>query len=222
MMMFTRSILHCLLRRGGAADLRARRYDAPAVPRRASGPAAPHPTHDPSKGSEAMTISIYTASTPVFVRMLGNLDHILGKALAHAEARKFEPSVFMTARLAPDMFALPRQVQITTDNAKGCIARLAGVEIPKFDDNEASVEELRERVRRTIDFLKSVPAEKFEGADTRQIELKVRGEPLHFSGEDYLRFFALPNFYFHLTTAYALLRHNGVDIGKTDFLGALR
>jgi hypothetical protein len=120
------------------------------------------------------------------------------------------------------MFALPRQVQITTDNAKGCIARLAGVEIPKFDDNEASVEELRERVRRTIDFLKSVPAEKFEGADTRQIELKVRGEPLHFSGEDYLRFFALPNFYVHLPTTYALLRHNGVDIGKTDFLGALR
>jgi hypothetical protein len=166
-----------------------------------------------------MTISIYTASVPVFVRMLDNLDHCLGKAVAYAEARKFDPAVFMTARLAPDMFALPRQVQIASDAAKGCVARLAGVEIPKFEDTEASIDELRQRIRKTIDFMKSVQAEKFEGADSRPVEIALRSGTLNFTGEDYLRFFAMPNFFFHVTTTYALLRHNGVDLGKMDYLG---
>jgi hypothetical protein len=125
----------------------------------------------------------------------------------------------MTARLAPDMFALPRQVQIASDAAKGCVARLAGVEIPKFEDTEASIDELRQRIRKTIDFMKSVPAENFEGADSRPVEIALRSGTLNFTGEDYLRFFAMPNFFFHVTTTYALLRHNGVDLGKMDYLG---
>lgn len=170
-----------------------------------------------------MSLTMYSASVPVFVRMLGNAERWLDKALAHAEAKKFDPSVYLTARLAPDMFPLPRQIQIATDNVKGCVARLAGVEIPKFEDDEASIEDLRQRLRKTVDFVKSVPEAKFEGAETRDIVLPTRqGDPLRFSGEDYLRFFALPNVYFHLTTAYALLRHSGVDVGKMDFLGAPR
>ena len=167
-----------------------------------------------------MSLSMHSASVPVFERMLDNMLRWLDKAAAHAEAKKFDPAVYLSARLAADMLPFPRQVQIATDNAKGCVARLAGVDIPKFEDNEATLDDLRERVRKTLAFIRSVPKEKFEGADERAIELPMRGrEPLRFKGEDYLRHFALPNFYFHATTTYALLRHYGVDLGKSDFLG---
>ena len=167
-----------------------------------------------------MSLSMHSASVPVFERMLDNMLRWLDKAAAHAESKKFDPAVYLGARLAADMLPFPRQVQIATDNAKGCVARLAGVDIPKFEDNEATLDDLRERVRKTLAFIRSVPKEKFEGADERAIELPMRGrEPLRFKGEDYLRHFALPNFYFHATTTYALLRHYGVDLGKSDFLG---
>lgn len=167
-----------------------------------------------------MSLTMYSASVPVFERMLDNMLRWLDKAAAHAEAKKFDPAVYSHARLAADMLPFPRQIQIATDNAKGCVARLAGVEIPKFEDNETTLDELRERVRKTLAFIRSVPQDKFEGADAREVELPRRDrEPLRFKGEDYLRHFALPNFYFHATTTYALLRHYGVDLGKTDFLG---
>jgi hypothetical protein len=167
-----------------------------------------------------MSITMYSASVPVFERMLGNMLGWLDKAAAHAEAKKFDPAVYLGARLAADMLPFPRQVQIASDTAKGCVARLAGVEIPKYEDNEATLDELRERLRKTLDFIRSVPQEKFEGAEQRDVELPRRGrEPLRFKGENYLRHFALPNFYFHATTTYALLRHYGVDLGKSDFLG---
>lgn len=170
-----------------------------------------------------MTLSIYSASVPVFERMLANMLAWLDKAKAHAEAKKFDTAVYLHARLAADMLPFPRQIQIACDNAKGCVARLAGVEVPKFEDNEATLDDLRARVQKTLDFVRSVPAEKFEGAEQREIELPMRGrEPMRFKGEDYLRHFALPNFYFHATTTYALLRHYGVDVGKTDFLGPQR
>ena len=170
-----------------------------------------------------MTLSIYSASVPVFERMLGNMLAWLDKAKAHAEAKKFDTAVYLHARLAADMLPFPRQIQIACDNAKGCVARLAGVEVPKFEDNETTLDELRARVQKTLDFIRSVPAERFEGAEQREIELPMRGrEPMRFKGEDYLRHFALPNFYFHATTTYALLRHYGVDVGKTDFLGPQR
>lgn len=167
-----------------------------------------------------MALTMYSASVPVFVRMLGNLDACIEKAAAYAEQRKFDPQVFLAARLAPDMLPFPNQIQIASDNAKGCVARLAGMEIPKFEDDEKTLDQLRQRIAKTIDFVKSVPEASFAGAESRAIELPRRsGEPLRFKGEDYLRFFALPNFMFHVTTAYALLRHNGVDIGKMDYLG---
>lgn len=167
-----------------------------------------------------MSLSMYSASVPVFVRLLGNMDRWFDKALAHAEAKKFDPSVYVNARLAPDMFPLSRQVQIASDAAKGCVARLVGMEIPSFPDDEKTIDELRQRIRKTIDFIQSVPEAQFEGAETREIVIPLRNrEPLQFKGEDYLRFFALPNFYFHLTTTYALLRHLGVEVGKMDYLG---
>ena len=167
-----------------------------------------------------MPLSMHSASVPVFVRMLENMSRWLDKAAAHAEARKFDTSVYLAARLAPDMLPFTRQIQIASDNAKGCVARLAGVEIPKYEDNEASFDELRARIAKTLDFIRSVPAARFEGAEGRDVELPRRGgEPLRYKGEAYLTQFALPNFFFHVTTAYALLRHNGVDLGKPDYLG---
>jgi hypothetical protein len=166
-----------------------------------------------------MAISMYSASAPVFAKMLENMLAWLDKAQAHAEARKFDPNNFLGLRLAPDMLPFSRQIQIASDNAKGPIARLAGIEIPKFEDNEASFDDLRARIRKTIEFVKSVPAEKFEGSEDREIVLPLRNRELRFNGENYLKHFAQPNFYFHCTTAYALLRHAGVELGKTDFLG---
>lgn len=167
-----------------------------------------------------MTLSMHSASAPVFVRMFSNTLNWLDAAKAHAEAKKFDPSVYMTLRLAPDMLPLPRQIQFASDAAKGCMARLAGQEAPKWEDKEASLDELVERVRKTIDYVNSVPAALLEGSETRVIEIPTRsGEPPRFNGEDYLRHFALPNFYFHLTTTYALLRQAGVGLGKMDYLG---
>ena len=166
-----------------------------------------------------MTISMHSASVPLFVQMLNNMSTWLDKAAAHAEAKKFDSANYLTMRLAADMLPFTSQVQIASDNAKGCVARLAGVEIPRFEDNEKSLAELKERIAKTLAFIQSVPAEKFAGAEERAIELPRRNrDPLKFTGEDYLRHYALPNFFFHVTTTYALLRPAGVDVGKPAYL----
>ena len=167
-----------------------------------------------------MTITMHSASAPVFARMLGNLLGWLDKAEAHAAARKFDVNNYLGLRLAPDMLPFTRQIQITSDGVKGCMSRLAGVEIPKWEDTEASLDDLRARIRKTLDFVRSVPASAFEGADTREIVLPQRqGEPLRMDGESFFKHFALPNVYFHAMATYALLRHAGVDLGKRDYLG---
>jgi len=163
---------------------------------------------------------MYQASTPVFIRGLKNLSAILDKAAAYAEAKKIDPSVLLNARLAPDMFALTRQVQIATDGAKGCAARLAGIEIPSFEDNESTFAEVQARIAKTIAFLQTVDASQIDGSEARAVTLKVRGKEITFQGQPYLLSFVLPNFYFHLTTAYNILRHNGLEIGKMDYLGS--
>ncbi|MET1027691.1 MAG: DUF1993 domain-containing protein [Dongiaceae bacterium] len=162
---------------------------------------------------------MYQASVKVFTRQLNNLTAILDKAAAHAEAKKIDPSVFINARLAPDMLPLAGQIQIATDSAKGCVARLAGIEVPSYADTESTFPELRERIAKTVAFLESVTAAQLEGSDERKITLKVRGKEVDFVGREFLLHFAHANFYFHVTTAYAILRHNGLEIGKQDYLG---
>jgi len=169
-----------------------------------------------------MALTMHSASVPIFVRMLGNLAGWLDKADAHAREKKFEPQVYLSARLAPDMLPLPTQIQIACDAAKFCIARLAGVEAPPFPDDEKSLDDLRQRVRKTIDYLQSVPAAQIDGSDAREVSVPRRTGAITMTGEAYLKHFALPNFFFHVTTTYALLRHNGVELGKIDFLGALQ
>ena len=166
-----------------------------------------------------MTISMYQASVPVFVRMLKNLDAILDKGKAHAEARKIAANVLPASRLIADMFPLSRQVQIACDHAKGAVARLAGVDIPKREDNEQTFEELQARIAKTVAFVETFTAAQIDGSEERDIVYPTssRGD-LHFKGVDYLLGFALPNFYFHVVTAYDILRANGVEIGKRDFL----
>ncbi len=166
-----------------------------------------------------MSLSMHSASAPVFAHMLGNLDAWLARAQAHAEAKKFDPAVLGAARLAPDMLPLAKQVQIASDTAKFCVARLAGVDAPKFDDTETTLGELRERVRKTIAFVESVPAAKIDGSDAREVSVPRRDGPLVLQGQTYLERYATPNFYFHLAMTYALLRHNGVELGKADYLG---
>ena len=166
-----------------------------------------------------MPLTMYQASIPVFVRMLGNLSAILDKANAHSVAGKIEPSVFITARLAPDMYPLSRQVQITTDIVKGCAARLAGIDVPSYEDNETTFAELTARIAKTVSFLQSLTAEQIDGSEERSITLKFGSRELSFLGQAYLLEFVYPNFYFHLTTAYAILRHNGVELGKMDYTG---
>jgi len=166
-----------------------------------------------------MSLSMYQASIPVLIRMLGNLSAILDKAAAHAEAKKLDPAVLIKDRLAPDMLPFSFQVQTATDVAKGCAARLAGIEAPSFADTESTFPELKERIAKTIAFLQSVSAAQIDGSEERNITLKLRAGEFQFQGQGYLLHFALPNFYFHLTTAYAILRHNGVELGKADFLG---
>jgi uncharacterized protein len=166
-----------------------------------------------------MSIKIYDVSLPVLIRGLTNLAAIIEKAADHAAAKKIDPVVLAQARLYPDMFPLTRQVQIACDIAKGAGARLAGIEVPKYEDNEANLADLKYRIAKTLDFLKSVSPDKLDGAETRAIEIKGATRTLNFTGLEYLNNFVLPNFYFHETVTYALLRHNGVEIGKNDFLG---
>jgi hypothetical protein len=169
-----------------------------------------------------MKISMYQASAPRFAHMLRNLSVLLDRAQAHAEAKKIEPSALTAYRLYPDMFPLTRQVQIACDQAKGCVARLAGVDIPKHDDTEQSFADLKARIEKTLKFIESVKPAQLDGAEEREIVLKLRAGDLRFSGLDYLFGFAYPNFYFHVTTAYNILRHNGVDLGKADYIGGGR
>lgn len=166
-----------------------------------------------------MTLSLYDLSVPVFVQTLSALAEILKKAEAHADAKKIDHSVFLNARLAPDMFALARQVQLATDFAKGGSARIAGVDVPSYADTEATFAELHGRIEKTLAFIGSIPKEKFVGAESRDIVVPMRPEPKTFNALTYLRHGALPNFFFHAATSYDILRHNGVEVGKRDFLG---
>ena len=166
-----------------------------------------------------MTLSMYHASAPRFANILKNLSTILDKAQAHCEARKIDPLVLTGARLFPDMFPFSRQVQIATDTAKGAVSRLAGVEIPKYEDSEQTFAELKARIAKTIDYVMSVPAAKIEGSEERDIPMKLGGKDVTFKGMQYLLGHAHPNFYFHVATAYNILRHNGVEIGKRDYIG---
>jgi len=159
---------------------------------------------------------------PIFVRMLDNAGRWLDKAQAHAEARKFDPSVYLAARLAPDMLPFTNQILIACDGAKFAIARLSGVEAPSFDDSEKTLAELRERLRATAAYVQSVPAAKIDGTEDKDITIPRRAGPMTLKGEVYLKHFVLPNFFFHMTTTYALLRHYGVELGKMDYLGPLQ
>lgn len=166
-----------------------------------------------------MSLTMYQASIPVFIRMLENTASILDKAVAYAEAKKFDPVILVNARLAPDMYPLNRQIQIATDMVKGCAARLAGVEVPSYEDNETTFAELQARIAKTVAFLQSLNAGQIDGSEDKPIHLQMRTRELNFLGQPYLLHFVLPNFYFHITTTYAILRHNGVDIGKLDYVG---
>jgi uncharacterized protein len=167
-----------------------------------------------------MSLGMYQASIPVFSHQLAALGKILAKAEAHAEARKFDQKALIQARLFPDMLPLPAQIQIASDAAKGAAARLAGVDVPSWEDNETTLQQLAERCAKTEKYLASFKPEQIDGTEEREVTLKLGGNPVPFTGQQYLLGFALPNFYFHITTAYALLRHCGVEIGKRDFLGA--
>jgi hypothetical protein len=166
-----------------------------------------------------VAITIYDQLVPVFSHMLSALDKVLTKAEADAVARKIDPDVLVNYRLAPDMFPLVRQIQIMTDGAKGCASRLAGQDPPKWADDEKTFADLHARIAKTIAHLKTFKPEQFEGAEKRAIEMKFPNATFNFTGKDYFLNFVIPNFYFHYTTAYAILRHNGVPIGKGDFLG---
>jgi hypothetical protein len=168
-----------------------------------------------------MTLSMYHASVPVFRHQLSSLATILTKAEAYATERKIDQSIFIQARLSPDMLPMGAQVQIASDAAKGAIARLAGVDIPSFKDTETTFAELGERCARTIEFIDGFSADRIDGSEDKQIVMTMRGTAVTFLGQQFLLGFAMPNFYFHVTTAYAILRHNGVPIGKRDFLGVV-
>lgn len=166
-----------------------------------------------------MSLSMYQSSIPIFIHMLGNLRNILQKGAAHATNKNFDPSVLINSRLAPDMFALARQVQIATDMVKGCAARLAGVEPPKYEDNETSFDELVARIDKTISYLKEFSPAQIDNTEAKEITLALRTRTLNFDGKTYLQHFVIPNMYFHITTTYNILRHNGVELGKQDFIG---
>jgi hypothetical protein len=167
-----------------------------------------------------MTLSMHAMSVPIFVRMLRNMLAWIDKAEAHAQAKKFDANNFLGLRLAPDMHPLSRQIQIASDACKGCVARLAGLEAPKWADDEATLDALRARIRKTIEYAESVPAAKLEGSETREVTIPIPGRELHFSGLQFLTGFSLPNFFFHVSMTYALLRQGGVELGKLDYLGA--
>lgn len=166
-----------------------------------------------------MPISMYAASHGVFTQALKQLLHVMEKGAASAKARNFDVSVLVNARLAPDMMPFSKQIQLTSDFAKNSIARLAAIDPPKYEDNETTYDELVERVKKTLAFLETVPASALEGSDSRDIKVPMRDRTLEFKGLEYLQVWVLPNFFFHHVTAYNLLRHNGVDVGKRDFLG---
>jgi hypothetical protein len=193
-----------------AAQLQIRPPHLVAHPRRSTPPC--------TKNAEG-PLSLYQASVPVFSRSLRNLSAILTKAEVHAAERGDAPSMLIEARLAPDMFPLDQQIQRASDSAKGAAARLAGIEVPSFADTETSFAELQERIAKTIRFVESVPAEQIEAGEEREVILRPRGSEMRFDGKSYLLTFALPNFFFHVTTAYAILREQGVPLGKMDFLG---
>ncbi|MEK6313801.1 MAG: DUF1993 domain-containing protein [Burkholderia gladioli] len=164
-------------------------------------------------------LSMYDASIPVFIRYLGNLSAILDRRLAYATEQGIDPQAFVGARLTEDMYALSAQIQRASDSAKGAGARLAGIEVPSYADTETTFPELRERIAKTIDFLNTIRPEQLEGSESRRIELKLRDGTWWFDGKSLLLSFSLPNFFFHVTTAYAILRHKGVPIGKFNYLG---
>lgn len=166
-----------------------------------------------------MSISMHKASAPVFLRMLGNLDALLDKAEKYAKERNFDPNLLVTSRLAPDMRPLSAQIQFASDTSKFAIARLSGGAAPPMADTETTITELRERIKKTVDYIKSVPASAVDGSEEREVVLKFPNGEMKFTGLAYLTGFVLPNFLFHVTTAYAILRHNGVPLGKGDFLG---
>jgi hypothetical protein len=175
----------------------------------------------PNTSGDSMSLTMHSASVPVFLRMLNNMLGWLDKADAHAKARKFDPNNFVALRLAPDMHPFARQIQICTDQTKGCVARLTGVEPPKWADDETTLDALRARIRKAIEYVQSVPEAGFEGSDTREIEIPIGpGRTMKFAGEVFLKSFSLPNFFFHATMTYALLRQGGVELGKMDYLGA--
>lgn len=165
-----------------------------------------------------MSFSMYQAAIPAILQALKALDGILGKAEANAAERKIDPTVLLNYRLAPDMFAFTRQVQLVTDFAKGTMARLAGQEVPKYEDTEKTIAELKARIAKVTAYVQSFKPSDLDGSETRDVTFPVGGQPMTFKGADYLVNYALPNFYFHATTAYAILRHCGVGIGKRDFL----
>jgi hypothetical protein len=167
-----------------------------------------------------MTLSMYDASVPVFKQILGSLSSILEQAETHAAERKIDPDALLQCRLYPDMFPFTRQVQIAADFAKGAAARLAGVPVPAFDDNEHSFADLKARIAKTLAFIDALPKAQIEGSEERAISTGSGDKARHFTGQTYLVHYALPHFYFHATTAYAILRHNGVAIGKKDFIGS--
>ena len=166
-----------------------------------------------------MPFTIYEAAIPPMIRSLQNLSNILDKAVAQAKSEDKSLDALLEARLAPDMFPFTRQIQVVSDTAKGAAARLAGVEPPGFPDEVKTFPELQQRIAKTVDYLKSFRAAQFDGAEDRTVTLKFPNGEMKFSGREYLTGFVLPNFYFHMTAAYALLRHNGIAVGKMDYLG---
>ncbi len=166
-----------------------------------------------------MAMSMYEASVPVFIRMLNNLVELLKKGEVFAEDKGFEKKLLLNSRLAVDMFPLSRQIQIADDVTRRCIERLAGDELTSVEDDEETFAEFYDRINRTVTYLKSIKPSQIDGTEDKSISLEVRGMTLNFSGIDFLRHFSMPNVYFHVTTAYDILRHNGVELGKLDFLG---
>ena len=164
-------------------------------------------------------MSTYDLTVPAFLQILGALSGVLGKAEAHCKAKNIQPDVLLSARLYPDMFPLTRQIQTVCDFAAKSCARLTGSEVPTTQDTEKSFAELGQRIAKTIDYVKTFKPAQFDGAETRNVELKFPNATFNFTGKDYFLNFVVPNFYFHYTTAYAILRHNGVQVGKGDFLG---
>src|SRR5712691_9051864 len=172
-----------------------------------------------TQGAHSMAISMFKTSAPIFVQFLTSLSAVLDKAAAHAQAKKIEPSVLLNTRLYPDMFPLVRQVRAATDHAMSACGRLAGVELPTFANTESSILELKERIAKAIQFIKSIKPTQIDGSEDKEITIKFSSGERKFTGQSLLLNFCLPNFYFHATTAYDILRHCGVEVGKRDFMG---